>query len=69
MRIGGNPISMDTVGGHNFINLGSNVIIGTNKIGESDTIALGEVKAKLTDLNDVNVTNVQDGQGLSLIHI
>ena len=55
---------MDTVGGHNFINLGSNVIIGTNKIGESDTIALGEVKAKLTDLNDVNVTNVQDGQGI-----
>lgn len=64
LRIGGNPISMDTVGGHNFINLGSNVIIGTNKIGESDTIALGEVKAKLTDLNDVNVTNVQDGQGI-----
>lgn len=64
LRIGGSPISMDTVGGQNFINLGSSVIIGENKIGENDQIALGEIKAQLTDLNDVNITNIQDGQGI-----
>ena len=64
LRIGGSPISMDVVGGQNFINLGSNVIIGTNQIGESDKIALGEIKADLTALDDVNIVNVQNGQGI-----
>jgi len=64
LTIGGNPIKMDTVGGANFINLGSNVIIGSTHIGSADRIALGEIKANLTDLDDVNVTNVQNGQGI-----